>query len=287
MPSQFTYKATSFSSQNWSKNTPVFHSASSGKEKDAETGYHYFGARYYNSDLSLWLSVDPMSDNNPSLSPYSYCSWNPMRLIDPDGRDDWELNKNGELVWMKKSKNETIKMGNRSIFSDNPIMGSGEEGTIVNLNGIEMSFGDQQSQAEMYFEFFADNLDYEFSLLGYEEDKKTKFEVWTSLDKNGDHNGSKRALDLSSGGKLIKHVHNHTNNIAEPSSKKNHTGIGNDMDFRAAVVEGSPRCDFYIYTKDNGGTYSKYEKNGFWLNSLSRFEKKSRYARVRLNSPLN
>jgi RHS repeat-associated protein len=57
----------------------------SGKEKDEETGYHYFGARYYNSDLSIWLSVDPMSDKYPSLNPYNYCAWNPLKIIDPNG----------------------------------------------------------------------------------------------------------------------------------------------------------------------------------------------------------
>ena len=87
MTSLLTYKTTSFSSQNLSKNTPVFHSTSSGKEKDSETGYYYFGARYYNSDLSLWLSVDPMSDKYPNLSPYNYCAWNPMKLVDPDGEE--------------------------------------------------------------------------------------------------------------------------------------------------------------------------------------------------------
>ncbi len=31
-----------------------------GKERDSETGYSYFGARYYYSDLMTgWLSVDP------------------------------------------------------------------------------------------------------------------------------------------------------------------------------------------------------------------------------------
>ena len=91
MPSQFTYKNTSFSSQNWQKSTCIFLSDSSGKEKDSETGYHYFGARYYNSDLSLWLSVDPMSDKYPSLSPYNYCAWNPMKIVDPDGTDIYML----------------------------------------------------------------------------------------------------------------------------------------------------------------------------------------------------
>lgn len=85
MPAQVTYKKATFSSQNWMKNAPVFTPDFSGKEKDSETGYHYFGARYYNSDLSLWLSVDPMSDKYPGLSPYNYCAWNPMKIVDPDG----------------------------------------------------------------------------------------------------------------------------------------------------------------------------------------------------------
>ena len=58
-----------------------------GKEKDEETGYNYYGARYLNTDLSIWLSVDPMSDKYPHLTSYNYCANNPVMLIDPDGRD--------------------------------------------------------------------------------------------------------------------------------------------------------------------------------------------------------
>ncbi len=58
----------------------------SAKEKDPETGYSYFGARYYSPELSVWLGVDPLSDKYPSLSSYNYCAWNPVMLIDPDGR---------------------------------------------------------------------------------------------------------------------------------------------------------------------------------------------------------
>jgi len=57
----------------------------SAKERDSETGLSYFGSRYYSSDLGIWLSVDPMSDKYPSLSPYTYCANNPVRLVDPDG----------------------------------------------------------------------------------------------------------------------------------------------------------------------------------------------------------
>ena len=48
---------------------------------------HILLERHYNSDLSIWLSVDPMSDKYPSMSPYTYCANNPVRLVDPDGRE--------------------------------------------------------------------------------------------------------------------------------------------------------------------------------------------------------
>ena len=58
-----------------------------GKERDAETGYDYFGARYYYGSWGHWLSVDPLSDKYPTISPYAYCMWNPVKYVDPDGKE--------------------------------------------------------------------------------------------------------------------------------------------------------------------------------------------------------
>ena len=58
-----------------------------------------FSARYYNSALSIWISVDPMVDKYPNLSPYTYCANNPVKIFDPDGRD-WIINlENNQYVW--------------------------------------------------------------------------------------------------------------------------------------------------------------------------------------------
>jgi RHS repeat-associated protein len=57
-----------------------------GKERDAETGFDYFGARYYASDLSVWLSVDPLNILYPQLGPYAYVANNPIKYYDPDGK---------------------------------------------------------------------------------------------------------------------------------------------------------------------------------------------------------
>ena len=85
----------------------------SAKEKDTETGYSYFGARYYSSDLSIWLSVDPMSDKYPSTSPYAYCRNNPVVLFDPNGMfDDWVMDKYGVIYWDENAKDQsTTKFG--------------------------------------------------------------------------------------------------------------------------------------------------------------------------------
>jgi RHS repeat-associated protein len=61
----------------------------SGKELDEETGYSYFGARYYDPNISIWLSVDPLSDKYPMFSPYVYCVNNPLKYIDNNGDSVW------------------------------------------------------------------------------------------------------------------------------------------------------------------------------------------------------
>ncbi len=87
------------------QNRPNFRSNSTGKERDEETGYSYFGARYMDHALLTgWLSVDPMADKYPSLSPYNYCAWNPVKLVDPDGKEIWkpEMLKDGTVNYVKE-----------------------------------------------------------------------------------------------------------------------------------------------------------------------------------------
>ena len=85
----------------------------SAKEKDSETGLSYFGSRYYSSDLSIWLSVDPMSDKYPSLSPYVYCADNPVKLVDPNGEEVLLIGKHAKTAFqnMQQGTNLKLKMG--------------------------------------------------------------------------------------------------------------------------------------------------------------------------------
>ena len=67
-------------------NTPYLFNA---KEFDEETGLYYYGARYYEPRLCLWISVDIEQENHPNISTYTYCLNNPIIFIDPDGKGIW------------------------------------------------------------------------------------------------------------------------------------------------------------------------------------------------------
>jgi len=61
-----------------------------GKERDAESGNDYFGARYYASGMGRWMSPDslimsPEIGNPQNLNKYSYTFNRPLSLVDPDG----------------------------------------------------------------------------------------------------------------------------------------------------------------------------------------------------------
>ena len=123
----------------------------SGKERDEETGYSYFGARYYNSSLSIWLSVDPMSDKRSWISPYSYCQNRPITVTDPtgalywipptDGSGNW-VAENGDGYWrLSQQAGISLEDARNAVIAANRSRGQNRTseimvypGDIVNIN---------------------------------------------------------------------------------------------------------------------------------------------------------
>jgi RHS repeat-associated protein len=70
-----------------------------GKELDDETELDYFGARYLDPMLGLWISVDPARQ---FASPYLYVGngANPVNGVDPDGNYTLNLNEDNTVASM-------------------------------------------------------------------------------------------------------------------------------------------------------------------------------------------
>jgi RHS repeat-associated protein len=65
-----------------------------GKERDAESGLDYFGARYLTTDLGRWMTPDPGKltlkhlINPQKWDKFNYVLNNPLAMIDPDGQQE-------------------------------------------------------------------------------------------------------------------------------------------------------------------------------------------------------
>ena len=98
--------------------------------------YSYFGARYYLSDISVWASVDPLAEDYPYQSPYTYCGWNPINVIDPDGMSegnpDWaegrDKNGNPQIYWVNGPSD--VKPGDKYLGKETSEYQ--ENGTLTN-----------------------------------------------------------------------------------------------------------------------------------------------------------
>ena len=222
-----------------------------GKERDEETGYSYFGARYMDHELmTMWLSVDPLSDKYPSISPYAYCAWNPIRLIDPDGRDVWEVDGKGHVRRTDDdggTGKQAVKYANgktatftgkhyHSILSD---LTSEKETKLTNGKEVKLSQSEGSAQKKTamgnLFLSLADNTDVEWNIQSYKDGKYT-----ISTLHDGGHSPSPQTLGKEMSD-LVSMIHSHPN--AEPNAQSELSSMG-------------------LFTKD--GTYSTlWETRGY------------------------
>ena len=104
-------------------NTPYLFNA---KEFDEETGMYYYGARYYEPRLSLWMSVDRFAEKYPYSSPYVYCLEKPLNFIDLNGDSTVIDNKGYIKYYNPNDKDLRVFLNGRSI---------GRLGGNINANG--------------------------------------------------------------------------------------------------------------------------------------------------------
>ena len=251
-------------SQNWTASSSLdVRYRFTGKERDAETGLDYFGTRYYDSDLSLWLSVDPLSDARPNLSPYHYCQWNPMVRRDPSGAwdDNYTVDEDGNIKlqertndpfdriytkasWESGAKNEYIQVEKGVIDKHFKDKGFFENQTYT----IDFYILKGDEEAKEIFKFMADNTQVEWGLtfVGLEKDQMS------ILSTSHDEEREAGVCYLFSTNYTIRgNIHNHPSGNPTPSDA--------DKEVARVIKKRFQNAEFQIYSK---GWYVEYDEKG-------------------------
>src|SRR5690606_1010656 len=93
-------------------------------EMDRETGMYYYGARYYDPRVSIFISVDPLAEQ--TMEPYLYTGNNPIMFTDPTGMSkehDFKLNKNGSMTMIRETTDESHTIFNHDMSNSITIDG--------------------------------------------------------------------------------------------------------------------------------------------------------------------
>jgi RHS repeat-associated protein len=263
------------------------------KELDEETGMYYYEARYYKPPV--FTSRDPMFEKKPWLSPYHYCSNNPVGRVDYNGMDDYEVNrKTGEIKLLKttddnfdrlvaQNKKGVVKYKingdyKKSIIVDKNIVDDKhrlseyiESDELGNRTRQEMFFGSDERSAKAVFTFLSRNTDVEWGVVGYEENV---FGINVYNNYVGTSGSSKFEAQISAKAKrrgrtVNYYYHSHPGYDASslPSTGKP-TEYGDDLGVWKIIWENSPDAEMGILAA--GLPFKRYVRsttssNGYML----------------------
>ena len=170
--------------------------------------------RHYNSALSIWLSVDPMADKYPGVSPYVYCGNNPVRLVDPDGEDIWEVNEEtGDVSWKEESNEHKLYVTNAYGQRTGQCLSMKSDAIFEALrkkdnNGNSYYVGGSNDQGNLLkaFLFLADNTKVEWRYDRFRNGESQNFSLATAHSK--DHSPTATHIGHSERS-VIADVHSH------------------------------------------------------------------------------
>lgn len=200
-----------------------------GKELEIAGGLNWYdyGARRYDPVLGRWNGVDPSCEKHYNWSPYTYCKNNPVLRVDPDGKDDYRINKTGKLfrtpikgstydrLILNKDKNMSIVVSDKGLLSGMYAMQKAgkNQGTESYHSTVNLD------DAVAVFKFGADNTKPEWKLDIYDDGGSKTAVVGTSGREGSVFSDVQDKLGVK--GDKVVDLHSHPyNNVASDNDMK-------------------------------------------------------------------
>ena len=102
----------------------------------AGSPYLDFGARLYDPRTAAWLSQDPMAEKYYPISPYVYCTGNPVNLVDPEGKEIWIILQEDENRFQLQYEFGTLFNPDGSIYEGNNSFALTILSTLTSLDNL-------------------------------------------------------------------------------------------------------------------------------------------------------
>jgi len=224
-----------------------------GKERDWESGYDYFGARYYISPFLHWMSVDPLSDEDPGISPYAYCHWNPVKNVDPDGRK-YVISTNGKAEKIDDGNDNQVILNANSPMSQvditltkGKVMGLCPDDNKPNVNLLQM---ENLDVADELYDAMATNMDMlEFNVVSAHLGDENFYYVGNTQSPKTSGIGWHVFMDLGQTIDYMRHFHP-TNPEVSPHDRKNAADIYRNKN---QYPRANPDAKLYVTHRDKEG----------------------------------
>lgn len=242
------------------------------KELDAESGLYYYGARYYDPRISVWMSVDPMWDKYRSFTPYAYCGNSPIIYIDPDGmrRTKFGVTDKGDVRQIGKAddkpdelyaitENNKLKSTKHVTVNDKTILPelAKDRNKTVERDGVGsitqqgiLSYATSSNKKEIanIFLFVSKNSKAEWALYTSKNNDKRSYTLGTlGLDNHAPSITNLNLIENS----VTSMIHSHVNNFDQNSEHESMWGdkLLSPVTHYKYYMFGSETNNFYEVTK--------------------------------------